>query len=173
MGEARVVKPGLGQLRPLARAQRGAGDHHGLADDAGLAAPLLIVAARLVQGFAIGGEVGASTAMLMEYAEDHNRGFYGSWQFFSQGLSFLMGSLVSLALSASLSDADLESWGWRIPFLLSAVLAAAWFAFGAGGPGLLDLYVLGAVTFASLVIGAVPAVAAMRRSLADGLSVRL
>lgn len=46
-------------------------------------------------------------------------------------------------------------------------------AFGAGGPGLLDLYVLGAVTFASLVIGAVPAVAAMRRSLADGLSVRL
>lgn len=46
-------------------------------------------------------------------------------------------------------------------------------AFGAGGPGLLDLYVLGAVTLASLVIGAVPAVAAMRRSLADGLSVRL
>jgi len=46
-------------------------------------------------------------------------------------------------------------------------------AFGSGGPGLLDLYVLGAVTFASLVIGAVPAIAAMRRSLADGLSVRL
>ncbi|MFN3607529.1 MAG: ABC transporter permease [Hyphomonas sp.] len=46
-------------------------------------------------------------------------------------------------------------------------------AFGGGGPGLLDLYVLGAVTFASLVIGAVPAIAAMRRSLADGLSVRL
>ncbi|KCZ98561.1 ABC transporter permease [Hyphomonas polymorpha PS728] len=46
-------------------------------------------------------------------------------------------------------------------------------AFGAGGPGLLDLYVLGAVTLAALVIGAVPAVAAMRRSLADGLSVRL
>jgi len=88
----------------------------------GLAAPLLIVAARLVQGFAIGGEVGASTAMLMEYADDHNRGFYGSWQFFSQGLSFLMGSLVSLALSAGLSDADLESWGWRIPFLVGVLV---------------------------------------------------
>lgn len=82
----------------------------------GIAAPIMIVAARLLQGFAIGGEVGASTAMLMEYADDHNRGFYGSWQFFSQGLSFLMGSVISLALSASLSTDALESWGWRVPF---------------------------------------------------------
>ncbi|WP_249674080.1 MFS transporter [Pseudomonas abieticivorans] len=88
----------------------------------GIAAPLLIVAARLLQGFAIGGEVGASTAMLMEYADDHNRGFYGSWQFFSQGLSFLLGSLVSLALSAGLSAEALESWGWRMPFLVGVLV---------------------------------------------------
>ncbi|MGH8486934.1 MAG: MFS transporter, partial [Pseudomonas sp.] len=88
----------------------------------GLAAPLMIVAARLIQGFAIGGEVGASTAMLMEYADDHNRGFYGSWQFFSQGLSFLLGSVVSLALTTSLSTEALESWGWRIPFLVGLLI---------------------------------------------------
>jgi len=88
----------------------------------GLAAPLMIVLARLVQGFAIGGEVGASTAMLMEYADDNSRGFYGSWQLFSQGLSFLLGSLVSLALSSSLSPAALESWGWRLPFVLGILV---------------------------------------------------
>ncbi|MCW3481999.1 MFS transporter [Neisseriaceae bacterium JH1-16] len=88
----------------------------------GIAAPALIVLARLVQGFAIGGEVGASTAMLMEYADDHSRGFYGSWQLFSQGLSFLLGSLVSLALSSSLAPAALESWGWRIPFVLGILV---------------------------------------------------
>ncbi|MDH1548447.1 MULTISPECIES: MFS transporter [Pseudomonas] len=82
----------------------------------GLAAPVLVVLARLIQGFAIGGEVGASTAMLMEYAGDHNRGFYGSWQFFSQGLSFLLGSAISLALTTCLSAEALESWGWRVPF---------------------------------------------------------
>jgi MFS family permease len=88
----------------------------------GIAAPLMIVGARLIQGFAIGGEVGASTAMLMEYADDHNRGFYGSWQFFSQGLSFLMGSVISLALSASLSADALESWGWRVPFFVGLLV---------------------------------------------------
>ncbi|KAB0495834.1 MFS transporter [Pseudomonas vancouverensis] len=88
----------------------------------GIAAPLLIVLARLIQGFAIGGEVGASTAMLMEHADDHNRGFYGSWQLFSQGLSFLLGALVALALSSSLAPEDLESWGWRVPFALGMLV---------------------------------------------------
>lgn len=88
----------------------------------GLFAPVLIVLARLIQGFAIGGEVGASTAMLMEYADDKNRGFYGSWQLFSQGLSFLLGALVALALSSSLSPEALESWGWRVPFALGMLV---------------------------------------------------
>lgn len=88
----------------------------------GLFAPLLIVLARLIQGFAIGGEVGASTAMLMEYADDKSRGFYGSWQLFSQGLSFLLGALVALALSSSLSPEALENWGWRVPFALGMLV---------------------------------------------------
>jgi MFS family permease len=88
----------------------------------GLFAPLIIVLARLIQGFAIGGEVGASTAMLMEYADDKSRGFYGSWQLFSQGLSFLLGALVALALSSSLSPEALESWGWRVPFALGMLV---------------------------------------------------
>lgn len=88
----------------------------------GIAAPLIIVLARLIQGFAIGGEVGASTAMLMEYADDKNRGFYGSWQLFSQGLSFLLGALVALALSSSLSPEALDSWGWRLPFVLGILV---------------------------------------------------
>lgn len=53
---------------------------------AGLAAPLIIVLARLIQGFSAGGEVGASTTMLIEYASPRNRGYYASWQFASQGL---------------------------------------------------------------------------------------
>ncbi|MGH8350008.1 MAG: MFS transporter, partial [Pseudomonas sp.] len=88
----------------------------------GLFAPLIIVLARLIQGFAIGGEVGASTAMLMEHADDRSRGFYGSWQLFSQGLSFLLGALVALALSSSLSPEALESWGWRVPFALGMLV---------------------------------------------------
>ncbi|WP_433740272.1 MFS transporter [Pseudomonas putida] len=88
----------------------------------GMAAPVIIVLARLIQGFAIGGEVGASTAMLMEYADDKSRGFYGSWQLFSQGLSFLLGALVALALSSNLSPQALESWGWRLPFVLGIMV---------------------------------------------------
>lgn len=88
----------------------------------GIAAPVIIVLARLIQGFAIGGEVGASTAMLMEYADDKSRGFYGSWQLFSQGLSFLLGALVALALSSNLAPEALESWGWRLPFVLGILV---------------------------------------------------
>ncbi|WP_256353530.1 MFS transporter [Pseudomonas sp. PDM30] len=88
----------------------------------GAFAPLIIVLARLIQGFAIGGEVGASTAMLMEHADDRSRGFYGSWQLFSQGLSFLLGALVALALSSSLPPEALESWGWRVPFALGMLV---------------------------------------------------
>lgn len=88
----------------------------------GIAAPVIIVLARLIQGFAIGGEVGASTAMLMEHADNNSRGFYGSWQLFSQGLSFLLGALVALALSSTLSAEALESWGWRLPFVLGILV---------------------------------------------------
>ena len=84
----------------------------------GIAAPLIVVLARLIQGFAIGGAVGTSTTMLMEAADDAQRGFYGSWQLFSQGLSFLLGAVMALVLSACLTPEALESWGWRLPFVL-------------------------------------------------------
>ncbi|AOY94501.1 MFS transporter [Cupriavidus sp. USMAA2-4] len=89
---------------------------------AGPLAPCLLVLGRLIQGFAVGGEVGASTSMLLEYAGPRNRGFFASWQLFSQALSTLLGSLVGLGLSAALSPAQLEAWGWRIPFLIGLAL---------------------------------------------------
>ncbi|MEM5315309.1 MFS transporter [Paraburkholderia sp. JHI869] len=88
----------------------------------GLAAPALILLARLVQGFAVGGEVGASTSLLLEYADDRSRGFYGSWQFVSQGLNTVCGALIGVTLSTTLSQAALESWGWRVPFVIGMLV---------------------------------------------------
>ncbi|SDH65306.1 Predicted arabinose efflux permease, MFS family [Paraburkholderia steynii] len=88
----------------------------------GLAAPVLVILARLIQGFALGGEIGASTSLLMEYGSDRTRGFYGSWQFVSQGLNTVVGSLLGVALAAMLSTHALESWGWRVPFVIGMAM---------------------------------------------------
>jgi MFS family permease len=88
----------------------------------GVAAPLLVILARLIQGFALGGEIGASTSLLLEYGSDKTRGFYGSWQFVSQGLNTVCGSLLGVALAAALSTAALESWGWRVPFVIGMAM---------------------------------------------------
>jgi MFS transporter, MHS family, proline/betaine transporter len=88
----------------------------------GIAAPILLILGRLVQGFAVGGEVGASTAMLLEYATDKTRGYYSSWQLFSQAVSTLVGSGVGLIVAHTLSTESLESWGWRIPFVFGLLL---------------------------------------------------
>ena len=88
----------------------------------GILAPMLVVLARLVQGFAIGGEMGASTALLLEYADDRSRGFYTSWQPFSQGLAALFGALVGLLRSNVLAPAALESWGWRLAFVIGILV---------------------------------------------------
>ncbi|OAJ53309.1 MFS transporter [Paraburkholderia ginsengiterrae] len=88
----------------------------------GIAAPLLVILARLIQGFALGGEIGASTSLLLEYGSDKTRGFYGSWQFVSQGLNTVCGSLLGVALAAALSTAALESWGWRVPFVIGMAM---------------------------------------------------
>jgi len=89
---------------------------------AGWLAPALIVLARLLQGFAVGGELGASSAMLMEYADERSRGYFGSWQLFSQGASVLLGALVGLLLTNTLSAEALESWGWRVPFVIGILV---------------------------------------------------
>jgi MHS family citrate/tricarballylate:H+ symporter-like MFS transporter len=80
----------------------------------GLLAPLAVIACRLVQGFALGGEVGASTAFLAEVAPPEHRGRYISLQFVGHGLSMLAAGAIGVALSASLDDAALTAWGWRI-----------------------------------------------------------
>jgi MHS family proline/betaine transporter-like MFS transporter len=87
----------------------------------GLAAPIGVFAARLIQGFSAGGEFGASTAMLIEHAP-HRRGFLASWQFATQGLSTLMAATCGFALARLLSHDALESWGWRVPFFLGLLI---------------------------------------------------
>ncbi len=87
----------------------------------GLMAPLLIIVARLVQGFSAGGEFGSSTAFLVEHMPG-KRGFVASWQFASQGMSSFLGAGFGLLLSSSLSEADMQSWGWRIPFLFGVLI---------------------------------------------------
>lgn len=88
----------------------------------GLAAPVLVVCFRLIQGFALGGEVGPTTAYMVEAAPPERRGLYGSLQYLSQDTAVLLASLVGVTLSTLLSEAALESWGWRIAFLLGVII---------------------------------------------------
>lgn len=88
----------------------------------GFFAPLLIVVGRLLQGFSAGGEIGASTTLLMESGTQATRGFLVSWQLASQGAAALVGALSGYLLSHFLSPADLESWGWRVPFLCGLLI---------------------------------------------------
>src|SRR5262245_667807 len=88
----------------------------------GIGAPLIIVLARLLQGFATGGEFGSATSFLIESAPPDRRGFYGSWQMVGQGLALLAGASLSAVLTTTLSPEALDSWGWRVPFLLGLVI---------------------------------------------------
>ncbi|KWR77520.1 MFS transporter [Cupriavidus sp. IDO] len=88
----------------------------------GIIAPILMIVARLVQGFAIGGEMGSASAMLLEYADERSRGFYTSWQTASQGIAAVVAALVALSLNQVLTPAALESWGWRIAFLIGILV---------------------------------------------------
>jgi len=88
----------------------------------GIAAPILAIVFRLIQGFALGGEIGPNTAYLIEAAPPHRRGLYVSFQYMSQDGSILVAGLVGYALSSLMSDAALDAWGWRIAFLLGAVI---------------------------------------------------
>jgi len=89
---------------------------------AGIAAPLVIVVARLLQGFSAGGEVGGSTALLVEYAPPGRRGLYGSLQQASAGAALLLGSMIGAILTGLLSTGQMNAWGWRVPFLLGLAI---------------------------------------------------
>jgi MFS transporter, MHS family, proline/betaine transporter len=88
----------------------------------GLAAPALIIFARLLQGFAQGGEFGAATATLLETGTAKGRGFRASWQLASQGAAALMGSGIAALLTYQLSGEQLLDWGWRVPFLIGTLI---------------------------------------------------
>ncbi|CAD6546396.1 MFS transporter [Paraburkholderia metrosideri] len=90
---------------------------------AGTLGTLAIVFGRVLQGFSLGGEIGASTAMLMESGSFGSRGFRIGWQGASQGFAALLGALSGAVLYASLSQEALESWGWRLPFLFGLLIA--------------------------------------------------
>ncbi len=90
----------------------------------GLFAPLLLVLLRLLQGFAVGGEWGGAVLMVTEYGEAKRRGFWAGWPQAGVPAGNLLAAAVLAIMSAVQSNADFLAWGWRVPFLLSAVLVA-------------------------------------------------
>jgi MFS transporter, MHS family, alpha-ketoglutarate permease len=90
-------------------------------DHIGVAAPIILVLARLVQGFSAGGEFGSSS-LLVESAHGLRRGFAGSWQQVSAGLGVLIAALMALLLTSSLSAEDMAGWGWRAAFAFGGLL---------------------------------------------------
>jgi MFS transporter, MHS family, proline/betaine transporter len=88
----------------------------------GVGAPLIIVLARLIQGFSAGGEFASATAFLTESAPPGSRGYYGSWQMVGQGLAVLIGAILGTLLTRTLTADALNSWGWRIPFLFGLII---------------------------------------------------
>ena len=88
----------------------------------GLAAPILVVFFRMLQGFALGGEVGPTTAFLLEAAPVERRGFYTAFQSWTQNLSILASGLVGFGLAKTLSERQLQDFGWRIAFMLGVVI---------------------------------------------------
>lgn len=88
----------------------------------GLAAPVLLLLARLLQGFSTGGEYGGAMTFIAEYAPDRKRGFLGSWLEFGTLVGYILGALIVAVLSALLTEQELLNWGWRIPFLVAGPL---------------------------------------------------
>ena len=85
----------------------------------GIAAPLLIVLLRLVQGFFSGGAAAGSISYLVESAPPGRRAFYSSWQQASQVAAFLLSALIGAGIAAAFTDEEMNAWAWRIPFILA------------------------------------------------------
>lgn len=89
----------------------------------GIAAPLLILLARMIQGVSTGGEIGGALSYLIESAPAARRGYYASFQQLSQTGSFLIAAIVAWIVTSVLNEAQLQSWGWRIPFAVGLLIA--------------------------------------------------
>jgi MFS transporter, MHS family, proline/betaine transporter len=82
----------------------------------GIASPLIVLVARLLQGFSTGGEFGASTAFMVEYASTGRRGYYASWQASTQGFATVLAAGIATILSYALTPEQVSEWGWRVAF---------------------------------------------------------
>lgn len=89
----------------------------------GVAAPALLLFARMLQGLSVGGEYGSSATYLSEMATKDHRGFWSSFQYVTLISGQLLALLLLIVLQNTLSEADLQAWGWRIPFFVGAALA--------------------------------------------------
>ncbi|MFE1098898.1 MFS transporter [Nocardiopsis alba] len=94
------------------------------ADTIGIAAPILLLLARMTQGFSTGGEYGGATTFIAEYAPDKRRGFLSSWLEFGTFSGYIGGAGIVTLLTLFLGDETMLAWGWRIPFLLALPLGA-------------------------------------------------
>src|SRR3954464_12020910 len=94
-------------------------------EQVGSLAAFLLVILRLVQGFAVGGEISGASAMIVEHSPFGRRGYYGSFTLQGVQAGQIIAAAVFLPLSAVMSPDAFQSWGWRIPFLLSAVVVLA------------------------------------------------
>jgi MHS family proline/betaine transporter-like MFS transporter len=88
----------------------------------GIAAPLLMMVARIIQGFSISGEFPSASAMLIEFAPRGRRGLVGSAQMCSQSLAYTVGAAFGYLISSNMDTASFETWGWRVPFLLGILV---------------------------------------------------
>ena len=88
----------------------------------GMAAPVIVIVCRMIQGLALGGDVGPASVFLIEIAPPGRRGFYSSWQLASQGMSGILAGGLGTALSLVLDKEQMAAWGWRVPFVLGLAL---------------------------------------------------
>jgi MHS family alpha-ketoglutarate permease-like MFS transporter len=98
----------------------------------GVLAPVLLVIARLIQGLSVGGEFAASTTFLVESAPPRRRGLFSSFQYVSTTIGQLLASGLTALLANRLSEGDMGSWGWRIPFFFGAALSLVGLVIRAG-----------------------------------------
>jgi len=90
-------------------------------DTLGLLSPILVICARLLQGFSVGGEFASSVTFMVEHRPDR-AGFFASWQWSSQGFAALIATGLGVLLTSTMSAADLQAWGWRIPFAVGLLI---------------------------------------------------
>ena len=88
----------------------------------GVAAPLIILLARLLQGMATGGEFASATSFLVECAPPGQRGFFGSLQMVGQSLAALAGAAIGMLITQGLTPEQIDSWGWRLPFIFGLLI---------------------------------------------------